>query len=401
MAKIVSKRYLKNNKTINVLAHKEKYEDLEEYGITFRHLKPSSNVKKVSSPRFLQEITLEDGSRVRVYAKNPEQLEEVKKAIASGEIKINLTDSKKPEVLSSSSEVVESEATLQFTHVNTGFIKTETNSKYIDDLLSRKKIQPLEGETPKSGYRVVEVPVEGTDQTVKYQASMEVANEFEDKVKNGEIKLESLEKVDEPDLIEDEAPVVEPKPEEVAGPAPKPEEPKPEEVVDPTKKPEEIVDVTPAPKPKPEDTSKKGPEEEKTPETTKTPEIPKKKHHILRKILQVAAVVGMVAVGIASMPFTGGLGLAPAVVGAVFAGRGFKKSNEKLEKKEEAQRMNKIVSASMEDESALENLNEEERLRAEMEIEQRKISELNRRKIIATKRREREALEAEVEELEK
>ena len=90
--KIITPKILKNGKVIKAIVKSERLDNLN---VEIRHLKPVSEVKNVlpsASERFLHEITLSDGSRVRVYAKNKEEVKKLQDAINSGKTEFKEAD---------------------------------------------------------------------------------------------------------------------------------------------------------------------------------------------------------------------------------------------------------------------------------------------------------------------
>ena len=365
-AKIVTERRLKNGKTISVLVKSKQYADImEKGGVVFRHLKPTSKSRKSRSESFLQEITLEDGSRVRIYAKNSAQAKQIAASMGLSEpkpnkgFKVEMVESETPEVLSEKlDDVITVEiGALKFTAENTRLIATGTNQEeraraqeYLAHLINNKKLLPYDeavGHTATTGHFVIEIPVQNSDQKVKYQVSGEEKEKVESLLGTG-IILAPTEQLNmaEPENLDDSVKG----PKDPTGPKPGPTNPPlnahaiPPE---PEKKHEASavdsllpVEETKSPSPAPVETKKTSVAE--TPKPV-GPNPPKK--HIFRKIMQGVLVGLMAAVGILAAPFTGGLSMAPAIVGAVFAGIGFKKSNTKLEAREQQQYREGLVSA--------------------------------------------------------
>lgn len=381
MSNIVTKRYLKNRKTINVIVNNERMKELAN-AISFRHFRTNpEKLKNHTSPKFLQEIVLEDGSKVRVYAKNPEQLEEIKKAIANGEIKLNIKSSEKKEVAGAKieaeakpetkveNETPKSEEDLGIAKTLTAeprakkpeLVAKEESKDYLDDLKKNNKIKPLEeGKEPDSGFKVIEIPFEGTDEKARYQVSLEKYVALSKKVEAGDIACKDLaeENVEAP--VETEAPAADgengtpagdPKTGEKDAVSAEIEKKEGKKEKEENKGPATPEDVriaeaaaakakAEAEKAKIEDRARRDAERKKNREERKAAknDPTKPKRHIFRKIMQGLGIAAIAVAGLALIPVAGWLAPVAGAVGAVLAGRGMKHSNEALSKKEKAER---------------------------------------------------------------
>lgn len=81
------------------------------------------------------------------------------------------------------------EQTTVFAENNTKIIGSEVLVEYAENLSRAGKIKLLAGDNPENGFQIVEIPVEGTNQTVRYQVADDRVEMFREKVANGEIKL--------------------------------------------------------------------------------------------------------------------------------------------------------------------------------------------------------------------